>query len=210
VAIPNIGKSIALKLEELLRTGRIEELEALRRTTPADVLELTRIEGCGPKAVKALHVALGIRTIADLEAVCRAGRVREVPKFGEKTERKFLAGIGVLKRATGRIPLGDALPLARAIEQRLARLAFVDKVSAAGSVRRRKETVGDLDLLVVSREPRPGWRGVCRDAGGRSRLCARLDENTRAAGEWSRRRFARGTGEELRSGASLLHGKQGP
>src|SRR5262249_32917388 len=118
VTIPNIGKSIALKLEELLRTGRIRELDELRDKTPADVLELTRIEGCGPKAVKALYTALGIRSTVDLEAACRAGRVRDVPKFGERTERKFLAGIELLKRSTGRVPLGDALPLAHAIEER--------------------------------------------------------------------------------------------
>lgn len=152
-AIPSVGTGIARKIDELLRTGRIGELEKLREKTPVDVLALTAIEGLGPKAARALHEALGIRTVADLERACREGRVREVPRFGAKSEERFLRGIGLLAQTQGRQLLGHALPLARAIEARLRELPGVRQAAVAGSIRRRKETIGDLDFLVAARQP---------------------------------------------------------
>jgi DNA polymerase (family 10) len=152
-AIPAVGKGIAERIAELLRSGRMRDLERLRRKTPIDVRELLRIEGLGPKLARALHEELGVRDLRSLERACRAGRVRTVPHFGEKTERKLLRGIGLLAGAGGRRPLGLVLPLAREIEGRLTKLPGVAHAALAGSIRRCKETIGDLDYLVAARDP---------------------------------------------------------
>ena len=152
-AIPGIGKGIAERIEELLRTGRCKDHEALRRATPVDVAGLTAIEGIGPKMVKLLYDDLGVRSVADLEKAARAGKVRTLPRFGAKMEEKILRGIGFLSQGAGRRPLGQVLELAREIERRLGELPGVAKVAVAGSIRRRKETIGDADFLVVARQP---------------------------------------------------------
>ena len=150
-ALPNIGKGIAERIGELLTTGRLEELEALRRATPVDIVALTAIEGIGPKMVKLLHEALGVRTVDDLERAARAGQVRGLPHCGVKTEQKILRGIGFLKQQSGRQPLGAVLDLAREIERRLRAVRGVREAVVAGSARRHKETIGDLDFIVVAR-----------------------------------------------------------
>jgi DNA polymerase (family 10) len=152
-AIPAVGKSIAAKIDELVRTGRIEALEALRSKLPVDVLGLTAIEGLGPRAVRALYEALGVKSVEDLERACRSRRVRAVPHFGVKSEEKFLRGIALLAATRGRQLLGAVLPLAREIEARLRRVPGVRAAAVAGSIRRCKETVGDLDFLVASSDP---------------------------------------------------------
>jgi DNA polymerase (family 10) len=152
-ALPSVGKGIAERIAELLHTGRIEDLERLRATTPVDVLALAAVEGLGPKHVKALHDALGVRTLAQLEAACRAGKVRELPHFGARSEEKILRGIALQNAFGGRYPIGEVWELARGIEMRLAGLRGVTHAAVAGSLRRRKETIGDLDFLVVSGSP---------------------------------------------------------
>jgi DNA polymerase (family 10) len=151
-AVPGVGKGIAERIDELLRTGHMHDLEALRRETPVDIVALTAIEGLGPKHVKALHDALGVRSVADLEAACRAGRVRALPHFGAKSEERLLRGCALVAQAGGRQLLGVVLPLARAIEARLAALPGVARAAVAGSIRRRRETIGDLDFLVAARD----------------------------------------------------------
>jgi DNA polymerase (family 10) len=150
--LPDVGKGIAAKIHELLGTGRIAALEELRARTPVDVLGLTAVEGLGPKGVRVLHDELGIRDLRDLERACRAGRVRELPHFGAKSEQKILRGIELFAGRAGRQLLGRALPLAREIEARLRALPGVERAAVAGSLRRRKETVGDLDFLVCARD----------------------------------------------------------
>jgi DNA polymerase (family 10) len=152
-SIPSVGRGIAERIEELLRTGRCRDHERLRRVTPVDVVGLTAIEGLGPKMVKVLYDDLGVRTVADLERAARAGRIHALPHFGEKSEQKILRGIGFLQQGGGRRPLGEVLDLAREIEGRLREIAGVEQVAIAGSIRRRKETIGDADFLVVSRRP---------------------------------------------------------
>jgi len=151
--LPGIGKGIAERIGEMLATGTCHDLEAMRQQTPVDVMAMTAIEGIGPKMVKALYDELGVRTVADLEQAARAGQVRALPRFGEKTETKILKGIGLLTQQGGRLPLGMVLPLARDIEARLAAVRGVQRAAVAGSIRRRKDTVGDLDFLVVARAP---------------------------------------------------------
>lgn len=150
--LPSIGKGIAERIAELIERGRCQDLDALRKATPVDVMTLTAIEGVGPKMVKHLYDALDIRTLADLEKAARAGKIRALPHSGEKTEQKILKGLELLKQRSGRQPLGAVLDLARALEARLASLPGVSQAAVAGSVRRRRETVGDLDFLVVARD----------------------------------------------------------
>lgn len=150
-AIPGVGEAIAEKIEELVRTGRLKYYEELKKETPVDIRELTSIEGVGPKSVKLLYDKLGIKNAADLEQAARAGKLRGLPHFGEKMEQKVLKGIEFLKSAGGRFPLGSVLPLITEIAERLKGLSEVEEVAVAGSVRRRKETVGDADFLAISR-----------------------------------------------------------
>jgi DNA polymerase (family 10) len=152
-ALPAIGKGITERIVELLHTGRIQDLERLREKTPIDVLAVTAIEGLGPKTAKILYEELGIRDVRALEKACREGRVRAIPQCGEKTEQNILRGISFLAGAGSRRPLGVVLPLAREIERRLHAIAGVEQAAVAGSVRRRKETIGDLDFLVAARDP---------------------------------------------------------
>ena len=148
--IPGIGKSFSDKIAEYLDTGDLSLHRELREKTPVDLDELLGIEGLGPKGIRALHEHLEIRTLADLEAAVSAARVRDIPGFGAKMEEKLLQGIAFARAATGRLPIEQALPLARAIEERLKALLGVRQTAIAGSLRRRRETIGDLDLLVVA------------------------------------------------------------
>lgn len=154
-ALPAIGQGIARRIEEILRTGTLAELERLRRRRPVDVLGLTAIEGLGPKKLRALHEALGVRSVEELAAACREQRVRALRGFGARTEARLLRGIEALEQGGGRHLLGAVWSLAEAIEARLAALRGVKQVCVAGSFRRRRETVGDLDFLAVAVRPEP-------------------------------------------------------
>lgn len=151
--IPGVGESIAKKIEELLKTGRLRYYEELRRKTPVDIEALTAIEGVGPKTIKLLWQKLHIRSVHDLERAAKAGKLRKLPGFGVKTEQKILKGIAFQRQRGGRFLLGEALPLGKTIEERLRKLSGVEQVALAGSLLRRKETIGDADILVVSRKP---------------------------------------------------------
>ena len=152
-AIPGVGKSIAEKIREIVETGNLRYLISLREELPEGVQYLTRLEGIGPKKAIALSRELGIRTVDDLEAAAKAGRIRDLPGFAEKTEQNILASIRLSRTAQERRLLGYILPVARDIERRLAALPTVGQVSLAGSIRRRKETIGDVDILVTSSRP---------------------------------------------------------
>jgi DNA polymerase (family 10) len=151
--LPGVGKGIAERIHELLGTGRIPDLERLRKEMPIDILGLTAVEGLGPKGVKLLYEDLGVRDVRGLAKACREQRVRALPHFGAKSEEKILRGIELLAGTAGRQLLGLVLPLARDIEARLRDLPGVRRAAVAGSVRRRKETIGDLDFLVSARDP---------------------------------------------------------
>lgn len=150
--IPGVGKSIAEKIVTLVQTGRLPYYEELHAKVPVDLEGLSAIEGLGPKNIKVLYEKLGVRSVEDLERAARAGKIRSLPHFGEKSEQKILRGIEFLKRSQGRFLLGAVLPLVREIERRLSAVRGVQKVAIAGSIRRCKETVGDADLLVVAKD----------------------------------------------------------
>ena len=152
-AIPGIGKDLAGKIGEYLETGRIAKHEELKKEIPAGVLELLRIPGVGPKKARLFYDKLGIASAEELEEAIRTGRIAGLPGVQKKTEENILKGIGTLKKGSGRAPLGRALPLAQDIMRRLKDAAPVGRVEVAGSIRRRRETIGDVDILVTSTRP---------------------------------------------------------
>jgi len=151
--IPGVGASIAEKIEEMIKTGKCRYHEELKKKIPVDVESLTSIEGLGPKKIKILYQKLKIKTIEDLEKVAKEGKIRKLEGFGEKSEEKILKGIEFHKMSKGRFLLGYALPMIREIEKKLQSLDFVEKAVVAGSTRRMKETIGDADILVISKKP---------------------------------------------------------
>lgn len=151
--IPGIGQGIAERIEEYIKTGHIKDYEKLKKEVPVDIENLTAIEGVGPKVIYKLYKKLKIKTLEDLEKAAKSHKIRELEGFGEKSEEKILRGIEFLKRSKGRFILGFILPLIRSILERIRKLPYVEIVEPAGSVRRMQETVGDLDILVISKEP---------------------------------------------------------
>lgn len=151
--IAGIGKDLAEKIQAYLRTGSLPELEALRREIPAGVVALTRIQGLGPKTARLLYERLGIDSVEALEEACRSGRILEVPGIRAKTRENILKGIETWKAGQARMPLGQALPLADRLRHALADVKEVKAIEVAGSIRRRRETIGDIDLLVASSHP---------------------------------------------------------
>ena len=153
--IPGVGQAIAEKIDELLNTGKLGFLEKLQAEVPATLTELLQVPDLGPKRVAMVWKKLGVTTLADLERVARAGKLRDLPGMGEKSEAKILLGIDSLKRATGRIPLGKAWPVAQEIVRMLRSLPGVIAAESAGSLRRGRSTIGDLDFLVAAVDSRP-------------------------------------------------------
>ncbi|GIX44107.1 MAG: DNA polymerase/3'-5' exonuclease PolX [Candidatus Sumerlaea sp.] len=151
--IEGIGKSIAGVIREAANTGTCKEYEELRQQAPEGFDELIKIPNLGPKKLRALVENLGIRTIADLENACREGRVAKLPGFGLKSEEKLLAGIEQIKRFAGQWLYAEALDYALRIRDTLERLPAAIAVAPAGSLRRCKEIVRDLDFVVASETP---------------------------------------------------------
>lgn len=153
-ALPGIGKGIAARIAGMLETGEMADLEALRAKTPIDILALTAIEGLGAKKARALWQALRVRSVSDLKKAAEEGRIRTLPHFGERSERKLLEAITFYEEAAGRRPLGEVLEVARRIEAALAQVPGVVHASVAGSIRRHRETIGDVDVLVATTDPK--------------------------------------------------------
>ena len=150
--IPYVGASIARKIAELITTGRLKYYEDLKAKYPIDIRGLTSIEGIGPKTIKTLYEKLGVKSVEDLEDAAKKGLIRRLPGFREKTEKKILEAIKFYREAQSRFPLGYVLPLVEKILDRLKSRPNVEKVVVAGSVRRMKETVGDIDILAVTND----------------------------------------------------------
>ena len=151
--VEGIGPGIAGKIEEFLQTGRVKELEGFKKKMPMDLSALSRVEGLGPKSVQTLYRKLGITNLKELEAAAKAGKIAKLEGFGKKSEEKILANIGFAKTTGERLALGVALPIARALEAKLKDAPGVAKLIVAGSLRRRKETIGDIDILATSSKP---------------------------------------------------------
>ena len=151
--VEGVGDAISAKVVEYIETGEIGELEELREELPADIDALTRVEGVGPKTVGQLYEALGVEDLDDLEAAAEAGEIREVSGFGQKTEQNILEGIPFARQAHGRHLLGEGRPQGERVLTALAAEDAVTDCDLAGSLRRWKPTVGDVDVLAASDEP---------------------------------------------------------
>jgi DNA polymerase (family X) len=153
--IPGVGKSIAEKIDEMLRTGKLSFLAELEKQVPRGLADWLQVPGLGPKKVALIWRELGITTMEELAAAAREGKLRSLPGMGEKTEGQILKGIESLARRTGRVPLGKAWPLAQKIIDVLSKVPGVRRAEPAGSLRRMRPTVGDLDILVSSADSGP-------------------------------------------------------
>lgn len=149
--IPGIGISIAEKIEELLKTGKIKYLEGLKKKWPVKIDEFMAIEGIGPKTVRHLYDKLGVKNLNDLERALNNNKISKLEGFGEKSQEKILKNIEFHKKSGGRMTLGSIMPEIKKLEEKLKTIKGVERVDIAGSVRRKKETVGDIDILVVSK-----------------------------------------------------------
>ncbi len=148
--IDRVGDAIAAKIVEYVDTGEIEELAELRAELPADIETLTRVEGVGPKTVGTLYEELGVETLADLEAAAEAGEIQEVHGFGPTTEENIAENVAFAREAAERTRLGDARPVAESLLTHLRAHEAVDRAETAGSIRRWRDTVGDVDVLAAS------------------------------------------------------------
>ncbi len=151
--LPGIGKHIHAKIEEILDTGSLEYLDNLKEEFPLELDDLMSVEGLGPKKIKLLYQELGIKNLDNLEQEAKRHHIRRLKGMGAKTEAKILQNLEFARKSTGRQLLGEILPLAILIKQRISALDVVEQVEIAGSIRRRKETVGDIDVLTVAHHP---------------------------------------------------------
>ncbi|HWN82751.1 MAG TPA: helix-hairpin-helix domain-containing protein, partial [Candidatus Udaeobacter sp.] len=150
---PGIGPGITVKLTELVRTGRMAVLEDLRRDVPRGLREMVQVPGLGPKRARAIHEALGIDSLAELAQACRDDRLKDLKGFGAKTQESILAGIARRALARERRLLSEADASAAAIVEAVGRTAGINRISIAGSLRRRRETIKDIDIVVSSTNP---------------------------------------------------------
>ncbi len=153
-SIPGVGEGLAKKVEELLATGKLLYYEDLKKQVPSGLVELLSLPEMGPKTASLLYKELGIDNVRELEKAVREHRLKDLPGMGEKTEENIRRGIEFLKKREGRMLLGRAYPLAQSIINHLKNLTAVNRITVAGSLRRMKETIGDIDILVTSRKPR--------------------------------------------------------
>lgn len=153
--IPGVGKNIAEKIVEYIETGEIAYFEKLKAKMPVKIDELLAVEGIGPKTIKALYEQLDIKDIQDLKKAAEKHKIMCLPGFQEKTEQNILQGIAFVEKSRGRFLLGDILLQVKEILEKLKTLKEVKQIDVAGSVRRMKETIGDVDVLVASDMPKP-------------------------------------------------------
>ncbi len=149
-AIEGIGKDLANKIVLLAATGSVPLLDELKAQIPSGVLELMRIPGLGPKKAAVLHRELGITTLDQLREACQANRVRTLKGFGAKTEEVIAAGIDLAASANQRIYWAKADEFARELLAHLRSVAAIERLEVAGSYRRGRETIGDLDILAIA------------------------------------------------------------
>jgi DNA polymerase (family 10) len=149
--VHGIGKSLAEKVEEIVKTGTCKAYEEMKKDTVFGLRDLLSIPGVGPKLAVRLNKELGVVTVDDLEKAAQKGKLHGLEGMGAKLEEKILKGIEQYRRSTGRFKISDALTYAESIVRALETVKGVSKIEIAGSLRRRRETIGDIDILVISR-----------------------------------------------------------
>lgn len=152
-AIEGVGEGISKKIAELLRTGKIKELQRLKNKIPKSVSSIMHIEGMGPKKAWKLYQKLKIDSVAKLKKAAQQGKIAKIPGFGKKSEQAILLNISLSKKSKGRLSLREVLPIAKKIVSHLRKSKAVQKIDIAGSLRRKKATIRDIDILVQSKKP---------------------------------------------------------
>ena len=145
--IPGVGEAIEKKTTELVNTGKLQYYEELRSEFPPGITALLEVPGIGPKTAMRLTTELGVNTIEDLEKALLDGRVAGLSRMGEKTAENIRHALEALRRKDQRIPIGEALPLVEQIQSALSVVPGVKNIMAAGSLRRFRETIGDIDMM---------------------------------------------------------------
>ena len=151
--LPGVGENIERKIDEIIRTGRLETLEKLKKRFPSGLLELKRIEGVGPKTIRLLHDEFGIRSLDDLERAIETGKLGDSKILGIRSEQTLLSRVQSAKASAGRILLAQAAELSVRVTEYLKQIPHVKRYEIAGSFRRRKETIGDFDVLMETDDP---------------------------------------------------------
>jgi len=151
--VEGVGESIAATIAEYLDTGELAYYDELRRELPVDIEAITSVEGVGPKTAKTLYLELGVATLEDLERAAREGEIATLEGFGERSQRNILERLPLAREGQERMLLGRAFPVARELEERLRASPAFDRVDVVGSFRRRRPTVGDIDVLATAEEP---------------------------------------------------------
>jgi DNA polymerase (family 10) len=151
--IPGLGETLQEKITILVTTGELPFYDELRRKTPPDLIEMLRLPAIGPKKVKLLYEQLGLDDLAKLKAACEDGRVADLKGFGKKTQQKILEGLAFLGQVGQRVRLDQALSIAEALLRGLRECPEIVRMELCGSLRRRKETIQDIDILVSSEKP---------------------------------------------------------
>ena len=178
--IPGVGENISKKIEEIIKTGKLKYYEKLKKEIKVDIEQLKKIPTLGPRKIITLYKKLKIKNIKDLEKAIKEKKLQKLQRFGEKTEQTLLKGIQLLKTKR-RFSYKEVAPIVRKIIRTLSILPYVEKIEIAGSFRRKKKTVGDLDFIVVSKSPKevmttfrslPGVLDVI--ASGRTKTSVRL------------------------------------
>ena len=153
--LPGIGEAISKKIKELLETGKLKYYEDLKKSEYAPLIELLRIPGVGPKHAKLVHDKLGVKSIEGLQKAAKAGKLRDLAGLGEKVEQNILQGIQQVKKFMERYSLAFIYPRAQNIVEELKKVKEARQITIGGSLRRMKETIGDVDILVASDKPKP-------------------------------------------------------
>ncbi len=153
--VPRIGDTLREKITVLVTTGHLPYYEELRKKTPPGLLDMLRIQGMGPKRVKLLHDKLGIDSLDKLERACLDGEVAKIKGLGEKTQQKIVEGIHFLRQMGSRVRVDLALALADRLREGLAQAPGIHRMELCGSLRRRRETIKDIDILIASDDPAP-------------------------------------------------------
>ena len=184
--LSGIGASIADDIRELVETGSCQRLRELRQAAPEALPEIMHVRGLGARKARKLYQALGVRSLQDLARACREGRVREIPEFGAKTEENILKGIAEQEQDASRVPLKAAADYVESLARHLEGLSAVQRWVVAGSFRRRKETVGDLDVIVQAEDRKAAMEGIGEFHGlervvsrGREKSTLQLDSGLR-------------------------------
>lgn len=159
--LPGIGKEIALKIEELVKTGKLKYIDQLKKKVPPGIFDVLKVEGMGPKRTKFVWAHYGVTSLASLEALARSGELEKEKGWGKKSVEKVLTNLALSKSAAGRLPREVVQPVAERIVKFLLRKNLCSKVEVAGSLRRKQATIGDIDILAVSKNPKNAMDAFC-------------------------------------------------